>query len=528
MKNLFLLLCFLSLNLRYISAQPPSIGDPAELPFTLEIEDVTQDELPGFHSMAFAQWDGWWVIIGGRVGGLHGFFPFTAFPENEANTNIWLIDPATGDALNFGVDALNIPFHDPLKGTNPQYAQDGENLYICGGYGKDATTGDFITFPVLTAVNLPQLVSAMQAHTNPSAAFRQTQSESLRVCGGEMDKLDDYFYLVGGHDFSGNYTQNPSPMFTQTYTYEIRKFKITNNSNTLAITDYSTHHDEQNLRRRDFTLAPVIRPDGSPALCLHGGVFRPDVDLPYYNPVYIAENQIFSIDNSYEQIFSQYTCPALPMFDSTDGSMYTVLFAGLSVHYFDQNSQSVKYDEKVPFIRDISTFRRRADGTSKEYLMPQKFDELLGANMIFAPAETVPHFSNEVLKLHQMNGKTFVGWLFGGIKAEIPNITPSSASKRLFKVYITPKNAVGTADVRVGSPSMRILPNPFFSGQSIRIEGVKEIRNISLFSAEGVFLGDFGSDVGGLESRLERVASGVYFLQVVGENVRSVGKVIKP
>lgn len=57
---------------------------------------------------------------------------------------------------NFGVDALNIPFHDPLKGTNPQYAQDGENLYICGGYGKDATTGDFITFPVLTAVNLPQ------------------------------------------------------------------------------------------------------------------------------------------------------------------------------------------------------------------------------------------------------------------------------------------------------------------------------------------------------------------------------------
>ena len=160
--------------------------------------------------------------------------------------------------------------------------------------------------------------------------------------------------------------------------------------------------------------------------------------------------------------------------------------------------------------------------------MPQKFDELLGANMIFAPAETVPHFSNEVLKLHQMNGKTFVGWLFGGIKADIPNITPSSASKRLFKVYITPKNAVGTADVRVGSPSMRILPNPFFSGQSIRIEGVKEIRNISLFSAEGVFLGDFGSDVDGLGLRLEGVAPGVYFLQVVGENGRSVGKVIKP
>jgi len=526
MKDL-LFLVLIALTPASVSAQSPSPGDPAELPFTLEIEDVTQDELPGFHSMAFAQWDGWWVIIGGRVGGLHGFFPFTAFPENEANTNIWLIDPATGDALNFGVNALNIPFHDPLKATNPQYAQDGENLYICGGYGKDAITGDFISFPVLTVVNLPQLVSAMQAQTNPSAAFRQTQSDNLRVCGGEMDKLGDFFYLVGGHDFSGNYTQQPSPMFTQTYTCEIRKFKITNNSSTLAITDYSAHHDEQNLRRRDFTLAPVIHPDGSPGLCLHGGVFRPDVDLPYYNPVYIGENQIFTLDNSYEQIFSQYTCPAVPMFDSTDGSMYTILFAGLSAHYFDQNSQTVKYDEKVPFIRDISTFRRRADDTSREFLLPQKFDELLGTNMIFAPAEDAPHFPNEVLKLHQMNGKTFVGWLFGGIKAEIPNITPSSASKRMFKVYISPKNAVGIENVIAGSPVMRISPNPFFSGQRISIEGVEEIRNISLFSADGVLLGDFGKDVGGLESRLEGALPGVYFIQVIGENSGALSKVVK-
>ena len=43
-----------------------------------------------------------------------------------------------------------------------------------------------------------------------------------------------------------------------------------------------TFHDEQNLCRRDFTLAPMRKPDGSPALVLYGGVFRPDKDLPYY------------------------------------------------------------------------------------------------------------------------------------------------------------------------------------------------------------------------------------------------------
>ncbi len=460
--------------------------------------------------MAFAQWDGWWVLIGGRVGGLHGFFPFTAFPENEANASIWLIDPNTGDALNFGIDGLNVPFHDPLKATNPQYTQDGETLYLCGGYGKDAATGDFITFPVLTAIHLPQLVAAMMAHTNPSAAFRQIESEHLRVCGGEMDKLGDHFYLVGGHDFSGNYTQTPSAMFTQTYTYEIRKFNIVNTPTTLALSNYAAHRDEQNLRRRDFTLAPLIRPDGSPALCLYGGVFRPDVDLPYYNPVYIAENQVFSLDNSYEQVFSQYTCPAVPVFDSTDGSMYTIFFAGLSAHYFDQNTQTLKYDERVPFIRDISTFRRQADGTSKEYLMPQRFDELLGANMVFAPAEDAPHYANEVLKLHQMSDKTFVGWLFGGIKAEIPNLTPSSASKRMFKVFVTPKNAVGTEEVLADSPGLRVVPNPFFSGQNIRVEGVGELRSILLYGADGVLLGEF-KDIDALQSRLEEVLPGVYF-----------------
>lgn len=527
MKNLTCFLAILWLAFPALFAQNPVLGDPSELPYTIEIEDVTQDELSGLHSAAFAQWEGWWVFIGGRVGGLHGFFPFTAFPENEANANIWLIDPETGDAHTFGVDVLNIPFHDPLKATNPQYAQDGEFLYICGGYGKDAATGDFITHDVLTAVKLPELVSAMLGGTNPSGAFRQIKSDKLRVCGGEMDKLGAYFYLVGGHDFSGNYTQTPSPSFSQTYTYEIRKFKITNTANTLALTDYSFHHDEQNLRRRDFTLAPLMNPDGSPGLCLYGGVFRPDVDLPYYNPVYITENQVFALDNTYEQVFSQYTCPAVPIFDSSDGSMYTLFFAGLSAHYFDQGSQTVKYDERVPFIRDISTFHRKPDGTSQEFLMPQKMDELLGANMIFALDENAPHFENEVLKLHEMQGKTMVGWLFGGIKAEIPNITPSSASKRMFKVFVTPKNSVHTGTPTAASDLLQMSPNPICSGQKIHIELLGPVRNVLLINTNGVILGRFGNDEAAIESQLEQMPAGVCFLQIIGENGYSLKKVVK-
>lgn len=501
-------------------AQTPLTGNPAELPFILELEEATRPEIPGLHSFAFAEWQGWWVVIGGRINGLHGFFPFTAFPENGANTSIRLIDPETGDMYSYEVGTLGIRYPDALKSTNPQYTQDGEVLYIAGGYGKDNASGKFVTFPMLTAVKLPELVAKMLAGENPATAFLQMESPYLQVCGGEMDKLGDYFYLVGGHVFEGNYSQTQSASFTQTYTYEIRKFKLRVIANTVQILDYSAHRDETNLRRRDFTLAPQILPNGKPALCLYGGVFRPNADLPYYNPVRITEDQIFQMDATYEQVFSQYTCPTVPLFDSLDGSMYTLFFGGLSVHYYDALSQQVKYDERVPFIRDISTFRRKADGSSREYLMPQRFDQLLGSNMLFVPEPEAPHFPNEVIKLRALQGKTLVGYLFGGIQADIPNITTSRASNRLFKVYVRPKNTVGVHGAASPAPNVALYPNPISGMAALHIDSDEPIDILQLFHPDGRLLGSFGSDVAALERRLLAEPVGVYFVSVNAKMLR--------
>lgn len=503
-------------------AQTPQTGNPAELPFTLELEEATRPEIPGLHSFAFAEWQGWWVVIGGRINGLHGFFPFTAFPENGANTSIRLIDPETGDLYSYEVGTLNVRYTDALKSTNPQYAQDGDILYIAGGYGKDNAAGKFVTFPVLTAVKLPELVAKMLAGENPSSAFVQVESPYMEVCGGEMDKMGDYFYLVGGHVFAGNYSQTQSNTFTQTYTYEIRKFKLRVVANTIQILDYSAHRDETNLRRRDFTLAPQIRPDGKPTLCLYGGVFRPNADLPYYNPVLITEDKTFQLDAGYEQVFSQYTCPVVPLFDSLDGSMYTVFFAGLSVHFYNPQTQKVEYDERVPFIRDISTFRRSANGSSREYLMPNRFDQLLGSNMLFVPETRAPHYSNEVFKLRAFQGKTLVGYLFGGIQADIPNITTSRASNRLFKVYIRPKNSVATHQAAAAAPAIALSPNPFTGAAALRIDSTEPIETLQLFLPDGRLLGTFGADAAALERRLLDVPAGVYLVAVNGRMVKVV------
>lgn len=528
MKKIFALVFACCVFMQLIFAQTPLIGDPADLPFSLDMEEVTQDELPGMHSFALAQWDGWWIVMCGRVGGLHGFFPFTAFPENEANAHIWLMNPETGENRQFAVDNLTVPFRDPLKSTNPQYVQDGSVLYIAGGYGKSAASGDFITFPILTAVDLPKLVSALLNGSNPSSAFQQIEHTGMRVCGGEMDKMGERFYLVGGHDFAGKYSQTPSPSFVQKYSYEIRHFRIQRTATTLAVADFAAYHDEQNLRRRDFTLAPIRKPDGSPALVLYGGVFRPDKDLPYYNPVTIAENKVFDLDNTYEQIFSQYTCPAVPMFDSTDGSMYTLFFGGLSVHTYNPVTKVVEYDERVPFVREIVTLRRQADGSSKEFVMPIRFDALLGSNMVFVPVETAPHYPNEVSRLRAMLGRTFVGYLFGGIKADIPNITTSSASNRMFKVYITPKSSSGITEPKT---VFRVSPNPFSINDHLKIDLGGAKGKVLVSNANGSVIDQFEELNSTTEEALSRCLQaaipGIYFLEISSPEGQQVLKVVR-
>jgi hypothetical protein len=351
----------------------------------------------------------------------------------------------------------------------------------------------------------------------------------MQVCGGEMEKLGDHFYLVGGHDFAGLYNQTGPPQFTQTYINEVRRFKITDTPSELSIADYSIFHDEENLHRRDFTLAPVIQSDGTEGLCLYGGVFRPDEDLPYYNPVYISEDGTAAVDTAVEQLFSQYTCPAVPIYDSLDGSVYTLFFAGLSAHFIENGA--VEYDERVPFIKDISVFQRRADGSSAEYVLPQRFDEFLGTNMIYVPAADSPQFGHGILHLQAMDEPTFVGYLYGGIKAEIPNFTPSVASNRLFKIYLVPKAVAAAEEVAAAPPALQVFPNPFSNGSALEFRHFLPVQRVDLLRPDGQMLNTFDqpSDNGFmfLNNYLEGLPAGLYFLNVVAGERMSVVKLVK-
>jgi hypothetical protein len=71
-----------------------------------------------------------------------------------------------------------------------------------------------------------------------------------------------------------------------------------------------------------------------------------------------------------------------------------------------------------------------------------KFPELLGTNAKFILNESIPHFENGVIKLHDLDTRAFAGYIFGGIRALMPNNGLSYPSEYIFKVYINPDNVL--------------------------------------------------------------------------------------
>lgn len=443
----------------WISLWPTLSAQTTSLPFSLSIEETTWPSWPGWHSGGVGVWDHYWVLVAGRRNGLHGFFPFTGFPEATGNKQAWVLDPATGQQWSHNWDGVPTQAREVLESSNVQARQRGRYLYITGGYGKRAATDDFVTFPILVAIDLEQLIPLVQQGLSPAPAIRWLEDTRLQVCGGELHLLDDWFYLVGGHNFGGLYSENSSQTFTQTYTNEIRRFKLNDTGTGLIITDYEAFWDED-YHRRDLSVAPLVLPGGQHALAAYGGVFRPNADVPYFNPIFITPDNIW-VDEAFEQKMSQYTCPVLPLYDTETQAMHSVFFAGLSFNTYNYDIQQFEVDSLVPFIRQITVQTRLANTSISEQVLEVSFDDLLGTNAQLILAEDSPLAAEGVINLRDLTKATTVGYMYGGIEATIPNITPSSASNRLFRITITPNFVTEASVVTNGQAApLRVFPNP--------------------------------------------------------------------
>ncbi|MCU0345612.1 MAG: T9SS type A sorting domain-containing protein [Saprospiraceae bacterium] len=465
-------------------------------PFSIHLEPVNIPNVGGIQSYAFAQHEGKWLIIGGRLDGLHRRQPWATFDVAGHNTSLIVIDPVAQQKWTAPLASLPVPLQEQLSSTNMEFAQDGDHLYLVGGYGYSATAGDHVTYDKLTAVDVPGVVEAIIAGAPIAGFFRQKTDAQFAVTGGHLNKVYDTFYLTGGQRFDGRYNPMNGPSFTQTYTDAIRKFKLLDDGTTLTVAHLPAIVDADNLHRRDYNVAPQIMPNGQEGLTAFSGVFQKTVDLPYLNCVNV-DSSGYSVNNDFSQYYNHYHCAFLPLYSASQNEMHTVFFGGIA-QFYDSLGVLVQ-DNNVPFVRTIARVTRDADGLMTEYKLPVEMPDLLGASSEFIPNEGLPMFPNGVLKLDELpDGTSFVGYIYGGIASSAPNVfwintgTESTASSQVYKVSVVKSGTSATHQVNAQSRSslhMQVFPNPNNGEFSVKFN-LKEIVPVqwTLTEANGAVL----------------------------------------
>ncbi|MCE2681638.1 MAG: T9SS type A sorting domain-containing protein [Cryomorphaceae bacterium] len=468
------------------------------VPFNVALEPMDIPNLGGIQAYAFGQHNGKWLIVGGRLDGLHRRQPFAAFDVAGNNNQLIVIDPVTAQKWSAPLSSLSVNLQEQLSATNMEFHQEGNYLYVLGGYGFNAATSARKTFENLTAIDVPSTIDAVINGTTITPFFRQVFDNQFAVTGGHLKKINNTFYLVGGNRFDGNYNPMGNPTYTQVYTNAIRKFTLQDDGTNLIITHLPTITDATNLHRRDYNAVAQILPTGEQGITAFSGVFQPTIDLPFLNCVNI-DSANYSVNNTFQQYYNHYHCAVLPLYSVANNQMHTVFFGGIA-QYYDSSGVLVQ-DNNVPFVKTIARVSRDASGAMAEYKLPIEMPSLLGTGAEFIPIMDVPHYPNEVLKLDELTAdSTLVGYIYGGISSTAANIfftntgTQSSASSQIFKVYVVKNTELGVHELNEQSNGMlkiKVYPNPNDGRFVVKfhLDNIENVR-ITLRNVEGKVLED--------------------------------------
>lgn len=454
------------------AAAQQSVDQPratAQVPFNVSLRPYSIPRLPALQGFAAGQSGGRWLLVTGRRAGLHKISNDleNVFPPSQANDSVYAVDPSARRVWAASVASLPQPIRDALKVANAQAYQDGDWLYLVGGYGMDTRADSMLTFPTLTAVNVPRMIDAVMNRGPLEPHVQQVRNFALKVTGGQLLKLDGLFYLVMGQRFDGLYSANPRyyDQFVQEYKESIQRLRIT--PSPLAVTIVDTIKQDPNdfsrpFHRRDLNVVGAYAPDGTKRLAAYGGVFTPGTASGYRLPVYVQGTRA-RVDSTFLQAMSQYDCASLLLYSASRGEMHTVLFGGISLYSYDAAKGQIHQDTELPFIRNVSVITVGRNGTTQA-AYPWEMSARLGADARVLVDPRIQHDpENEVVFLDRLQGGQAVraGWMYGGILSDVGNTDDQQkqtrATSSLFEVWVTP---VQTPAVALPTSPASALPAP--------------------------------------------------------------------
>lgn len=416
--------------------------------FTPEFEisiraKTSSSNLPFVQSGAWARQGSKILVLGGRIEGFHGLEAGTStFGVKKANTSIFSIDLSNNTYKQLVLDSTDATLLQ-LSASNMQFVQDGNSLFIVGGYGRKtigAPQSNW-TFDRLIEINVSDMISEVEKESlgNPHNAIAGTvQSPTLQVTGGEMILYNDTFYLLYGQNFDGVY--DPGGI-DGTYTEAIRTFNYANEvlSNTQELKDSVFH-------RRDLNVMSEIN-NSSTRFIAYGGVFSPKGD-GYLNPIVYdpaGSGQNWNIADIAQKT-NNYACATISIYDAINNSNYHVILGGIGQYQYHEDSGTWENGDsgnKLPFVSSITQMKWKNGSLAQHIQIPPNESDmgsLLGANAIFIPNEDI-QYSYDVIDYSKMQaGENVIGLMCGGILATAPSsneFNPTSVNKKVYEVILT-------------------------------------------------------------------------------------------
>jgi hypothetical protein len=430
------------------------------LPFKVVIQQAPFQLPVGIQGGVVGIYHGQWILIGGRTNGVHGFSNTDAnFPPASQNSTIYVVNPATGQTASRSLfdpgSGLNQQQIDTLSVTSPQAYQEGDTLYVTGGYGFSYSTGTYTTQAVLTAINLQGLVQWVNGSGTVVNNISQLYNAEFQITGGRMYKLGSVTQLVFGQDFEGSYNVNSNGNYSE----QVRRFQISSNGGQVAATILPSlpSTPDANFRRRDLNVVPAIFNVNNLlqyGLIAYGGVFTPTVGV-WNVPVIIKDgvNPAMADPNSpasFKQGMNQYSCATAGLFSKKTSSMYNIFFGGISFGFYVNGT--FQTDNEIPFTNEITTVKMDKNGNFTQYLMDGQYPNILspavnpnnnllfGGSAYFIP-NNISSYPNNVINLDNIRAATVIGYIVGGIASTLPNtntIFDSYGSPYVFTVTLVP------------------------------------------------------------------------------------------
>jgi hypothetical protein len=432
---------------------------------TFTFDTIIIKNWPNIHSFAYATYDNYVLMLGGRKDGLHA--KESGFEYENSSPVIYLWNTSNDSIINYSADSLNALLTDFLSAANSNFTEDKESLYIMGGYGQ-SKNGEYKTHPLFVKIDLKACIERILLKQNIAPAFKYIVADHFAVAGAQMRIMDSLFYLVGGHNFFGKYSSEDHSLI-QKYTDALRIFKITETADSLKYELVKEIINDFNFHRRDFNVNPIIDKDGKIKLMSFAGVFQYNINRPFLNTTLIHD-QDFEEILDFEHKFASYSCARVGMFDATENEMHEIFFGGMAEYYLD-STNNIGKDEYVPFVKSVSCVTRKSDGSFVENLHTEQLPGYFGTNSELLINPELKLVYQDIVDLNSFkNDTTFIGIIFGGIynptkyrnpwKVDSAHLTISNPY--LLKVHYIKVKTSTTKYIQNQKPEADVLliPNP--------------------------------------------------------------------